>query len=94
MENQNKTNGMAVASLILGIVSVVLSWVTFVGLASGIVGLVLAIMGRKKCAPGQTGMATAGLVLSIIGIVISGIWTTCTICAWCAVTSNPYYYYY
>ena len=98
MQNQgNKTNGMAVAALILGIVSIVFSWVMFVGLAAGVVGLVLAVMGRKHCAPGQTGMVTAGLVLAIIGIVISGIWTTCEMCTYCAardVVKTGYYYYY
>lgn len=99
MQNQtNKSNGMAIAGLVLGIVSIAFSWLTFVGLVAGIVGLVLSVMGRKNCAPGQTGMVTAGLVLSIIGIVFSGIFTTCTMCTWCAAkdaidTYNSLYYY-
>ena len=98
MQNKgNETNGMAIAGLVLGIVSIAFSWLTFVGLVAGIVGLVLSVMGRKHCAPGQTGMVTAGLVLSIIGVVFSGIFTTCTMCTWCAAKEaidNSLYYYY
>ena len=99
MQNQgNKTNGMAIAGLVLGIVSLAFCWIAFVGLTAGIVGLILSVMGRKHCAPGQTGMVTAGLVLSIIGIVFSGVWTICSMCTYCAVkdtvnTYNSLYYY-
>ena len=100
MLNQgNKTNGMAIAGLVLGIVSLVFCWIAFVGLIAGIVGLILSVMGRKNCQPGQTGMVTAGLVLSIIGVVFSGIWTVCGICTWCAARDaandliKSYYYY-
>lgn len=100
MQNQgNKTNGFAIAGLVLGIVSIVLCWISFVGLVAGIVGLILSVMGRKHCAPEQTGMVTAGLVLSIIGIVFSGIWTICAMCTICAVNEttsniiNSQYYY-
>lgn len=76
MEQQGK-KGFAIAAMVLGIISCVFAWF---GLASGIVslvlaivGLILAIMARKSYAElGQkNGMATAGLVLSIIGIVLS-----------------------
>ena len=40
----------------------------FVGLASGIVGLILGIIAKKQ---NPSGMATAGLVLSIIGVSIT-----------------------
>lgn len=99
---ENKTNnGMAIAAMVCGIVSVVLCWLSFVGLAAGIVGLVLSVMARKKVAPGQngSGMVTAGLVCSIIGIVLGGIWTTCAMCTYCAAKKvvdaglSSYYYY-
>ncbi len=64
---------MAVASLVLGIISVVCSFIgglNIVGLIVGIVGLVLGILAKKKQ---STGMATAGIVLSIIGIVLTAI---------------------
>ncbi len=65
---EQQSNGKGVASLILGIASIVLCWISIIGLASGIVGLILAIK-QKKVFP--NGMATAGLVTSIVGIVFS-----------------------
>ena len=67
------SNGLAIASLVLGIVSLVLVaafswmlWGSIAGLCLGIVGTILGVMGRKN-ATGRT-MATAGMILSIIGI--------------------------
>ncbi len=61
--------GLAIASMVLGIASIVLiciqPWIAFI---SGIVGLVLAIVYNKnneKC-----GMSKAGLICSIIGIIL------------------------
>lgn len=64
---------MAVASLVLGIISVVLG--VFTGGALGWVGAIIAILGiilgaLAKKDPAKKGMATAGLVLSIIGLVL------------------------
>ena len=64
---------MAVASLVLGIISIVCSFiggVNWVGAILGIVGIVLGVLGKKKT-PEKAGMATAGLVMSIIGVVLS-----------------------
>ena len=66
-----KSNSMGVASLVLGIVSLVLMWVPFIGLISGIIGLVLALK-QKKIMP--NGLATGGLVTSIIGMALSTIY--------------------
>ena len=65
---------MAVASLVLGILSVVIglfgSGFNWVGIIIGVIGLVLAaVLGKKD--PKNAGMAKAGLVLSIIGLVLS-----------------------
>ena len=62
---------MGVASLVLGIISVVMA-VLFSGfgwLAAilGVIGIVLGSSARKK---GEKGVATAGFVLSIIGLVL------------------------
>lgn len=98
MENKSNSNGMAIAAMVCGIASLVLCWLSFVGLATGIVGLVLSVMARKKVA-GSNGMVTAGLVCSIIGIVLGGIWTTCAMCTYCAAKKvvdaglSSYYYY-
>ena len=88
MEQQGK-KGLAIAAMVLGIVSCVLAWVYMVNIAAiitGAVGLVLAILANKsyKAIGQKNGMATAGLVLSIIGLVISLIgFFACTICVCC-----------
>lgn len=58
--------GMAIASLVLGIVSLVFFCAWYLSIPCAIVGLILGIIANKKF---KTGMATAGIILSIIGIV-------------------------
>lgn len=76
-------NPMAVASLVLGIVSCVFSfcgvWLALIGLIAGVVAIVLAVKGRKI--PAKKGLATAGLVLGIIGTVLCGLLFACGLCA-------------
>ncbi|MET0930437.1 MAG: DUF4190 domain-containing protein [Aeromicrobium sp.] len=70
-----KTNGKAVAGLVLGIVSILFC---YLGLLIGPVAIILSVMaGREITAQppgtaGGKGMATAGLVTGIIGTVIWG----------------------
>lgn len=65
---------MAVASLVLGIVSLVFILLpigsALLAFPLSIVGLVLAVIARKKQ---PSGMATAGLVLNIIALVLSAL---------------------
>lgn len=69
---------MAIAALVLGILSLVLSvisffllgWLCFIALALGIVAIVFACIVRKK---GEK--ATGGFVCGIIGTCISSIWS-------------------
>lgn len=83
---ENKTNGLAVGSLILGIFSIVMgcfgwsfAWGTLIGIITGIVGIILGVMGKKKA---PSGVATGGLVTSIIGLVLCGIlFIACVACA-------------
>lgn len=65
--------GMAVAGLVLGILSLILFLVPFVGLGMGIVALCLGVSAKKKLPAGEQGMATAGVVLGIIGIILGAI---------------------
>lgn len=63
-----KANGLQVASLILGIFSIVLCCCYGVpSIILGIVGIICAIMGNKES---KSGVGTGGLVCSIIGIVL------------------------
>lgn len=75
---------MGVASLVLGIIAIILGIfgsTGLFGLIIGIIGIILGAMARKKAmeAPegsverDKKGMATAGLVCSIVGTIISGL---------------------
>lgn len=59
---------MAIASMVLGIVSIVCCWCWYICLPCGIIGLVLGIMFNKK--NGSIGMSKAGVICSIIGLVL------------------------
>lgn len=64
---QNSSNGTAVASLVLGIVSIVFAFILpIIGIICGIIGIVLGVKLRN-----ESGMAKAGFIMSIIGIILS-----------------------
>lgn len=68
--------GQAVASLVLGIISIVFSIIPcmgFIGLVTGIIGLVLGIIGRKSVT--RHSMAVTGIVLSSISVGLTVLFT-------------------
>lgn len=64
----NSAKNMAIASLVLGIVSLCIS--NFLGLACAIVGLVLGVCSKKRRKVDNE-IATAGIILSSIGLAAS-----------------------
>jgi hypothetical protein len=66
-----KSNGCAVAGLVLGIVSIVTSILWFVAIPAAIAGLILSIIGvvRARAAGKGMGMGVAGIILSALGMV-------------------------
>ncbi|NLD16656.1 MAG: DUF4190 domain-containing protein [Tissierellia bacterium] len=65
---------MAIASLVLGIISLVIALFAaaplgWLGAILGLIGVVLGAKGRKDIE--NRGMATAGLVCSIIGLILN-----------------------
>lgn len=84
MEENNNIpgKGAATASLVLGIISVVLWFFGYSALVSvilGIVGLILA--GNAKKAGFKGGIRTAGFVLSLIGLIGGAIFfVACVAC--------------
>lgn len=64
-----KASGIQVASMVLGILSIVFSCCYGVpGLIMGIIGLICGIKGNSE---GKNGIGTAGIVCSIIGLIFS-----------------------
>ena len=79
-----KESNMGIASLVLGIVSLVcgcfLPGLQWIGSIAGLIGIILGALGRKNSE--KKGIATAGLVCSIIGFVLSTIfYVACVACA-------------
>lgn len=65
---------MGVASLILGIIAILIGLVSagllgWLGAIVGIIGIILGALGRRN--PEGKGLATGGLVCSIIGTILS-----------------------
>ena len=82
--------GKAIASMILGIVSLVLFWAGYgalISLACGIIAIVLGSQARKgaeNMGIKPNGMATAGLVMGLIGAILSLIcFVSCVACVSC-----------
>ena len=76
---------MAAASLVLGILSLVMGLIIpgaiadWVGAILGLIGIILGVQGRKN--PEKRGLATGGLVCSIIGFIVCIIVViACTAC--------------
>ena len=96
--NNEPGKGLAVASLVLGILSLVFMFFSFIGWLGtilGIIGIILAVVAKQQGAKG--GMVTAGLVLSIIGAALSLVlYIACVACVNNALNTlgNPYNYLY
>ena len=68
----NKANGLAIASMILGILSIPMVCCYWIGGVLGILAIVFAIVSKPKSgfkANKMDGMAIAGLVLGILSLV-------------------------
>lgn len=71
-----KSSGLAVASMVLGIVAVVFDFIfAWVGLICGIIALILGIVAKNQISNsngqiGGGGMATAGIVLGAVALLL------------------------
>ena len=82
MDEQEKTKagqGFGIASLILGILALLIALIPCIGffaLIPGVVAIVLAIVGLSQAskANGAKGIIIAGLVISILGTTIAAVW--------------------
>lgn len=65
---------LAIASLVLGILAIIAAFVfSLIGVAMGIIGIILSRKAKPRLPLGETGMATAGFVCSIIGLCLSSL---------------------
>ncbi len=68
---------MAIAGMVLGILSIPFVFIPFIGIVLGILGLIFGIVGRNRSqsnpALGGKGMAIAGIVTGIIGAILSAV---------------------
>ena len=70
MELRSKSRAWSVASLVLGILSILCCCIWWFGLIAGILSIVFVIVSRKKLGYFD-GLSIAGLITSIFGIVFS-----------------------
>lgn len=65
----NKNNGLAIAGFVVSLVSIFFNFYCI----TGIVGIILSVIGLKKSSELEgkgKGMAIAGIILGVVGIVI------------------------
>lgn len=72
-----KTNGWAIAGMVLGILAICLCWIPYVGLILGFSGSILSIIGLSTFGSFRSGrgQAIAGLILSILALFMGAILT-------------------
>ena len=70
-EPEKRSNGIALAGLIMGILTVVLCWLPGIPFITGLLGLIFSIAGLAKKNARSKGAAAAGLILSIAGGALS-----------------------
>lgn len=69
------TNGMAIASLVLGIVSVLIVWIPIVGILGTLMALISLVLGilALRQSTGR-GLAIGGLVCAGVSMVITAVY--------------------
>ena len=69
-------NGAGLASLILGVIGLLLCWLLGIGIVPGIIGLILGVVGMRRAKRGlatNRGVAIAGVVTSALAIIASAV---------------------
>ena len=85
-QGNQSNNGLAIAGFVVGLVSIFLNFYCI----TGIVGLILSIVGFKKSKETEKGkgLAIAGIICSIIGIVVGIVDIIMTIAAVNSIKDN------
>ncbi len=75
-QEQKKTLGVAITSLVFGILGLIIAWIPLIGLLLCLVALILGIVAlvqisKNKETAGGNGLAIAGIILGSIGLIIA-----------------------
>ena len=73
---RSEGNGMGIASLVLGILSILLGWIPIIGMVSWILAPLGLIFGFIALGKTNKGLAIGGLITSGIGLLICIAWVT------------------
>ncbi len=65
---RHPSSGLSVASMVTGIVSIVLCWTVIFSIPLGILALIFGFIGKSK---GGKGMAIAGIITGAIGLLLT-----------------------
>ena len=84
MDGVPRSRGWSVASMVLGILSVLCCCISYGGLVMGLLAIVFAVISRRNLGYFD-GMALAGLVLGIIGTVFGAV----TVASEIYLSANP-----
>lgn len=71
IDNRKRVNGAATAGLVLGIISLCLSWIPLFNTIPSALGLIFSIVGVARNGAGGKGRAIAGLIMSGIALLIT-----------------------
>ncbi len=88
-EQKDPKKGLAIASLILGIISIVLSCIIYIAFPCGVIAIILGAMSTKSTAKG---MAITGIVLGSIGVFMSIIFIAIVLFGYRFFENIVYYY--
>ncbi|MCD7948637.1 MAG: hypothetical protein LUG13_10235 [Oscillospiraceae bacterium] len=63
--------GKSTASLVLGILSIVLCWTSWVGMILGILAIVFGVLAKRTLPADAAKLGRIGFILGIIGLILS-----------------------
>ena len=71
MKTKTESNGLGIASMVIGLVGVLFGWIPFFGLPFGIIGLTLGLVQKDWR---TNGAAITGVALNSLWLLIQLVW--------------------